>query len=217
MDSLLASAILSVSTNIDNLAIGVAYGVRRFAIGWSANFLIASLSGISTLTSMSAGDWVSRFLPANIAGAIGSGILVAVGIWGLWDALQVRSNLAGELDSEELKYLGDESEAKPTIDNLQTSPSNLKIAQFDRHIDLKDALILGLALTVTNLGTGIGAGMAQLNPSLTSSFSFCSSLLTIGGGVFLGRLFSSWRSGGRLDIVSGLLLIGLGLYEYWAG
>ena len=193
MESLLASLILSLSTNIDNLAIGMAYGVRGFAIGWGSNLLIALLSGVSTLASMSAGDWVSRFLPENVAGAIGSGILVAVGIWGLWDALQIQADIGNELESEAI--------------------ADTAIHPAMRQISLANALILGLALTVTNLGTGIGAGMAQLDPSLTSSLSFGSSLLTIGGGVFLGQLFSSLRSGGRLDIVSGLLLIGLGLYE----
>ena len=194
MESLLASLILSLSTNIDNLAIGVAYGVRGFAVGWGANLLIALLSGVSTFASMSAGDWVSRFLPENVAGAIGSGILVAVGIWGLWDALKIQADMGNKLESEAI--------------------ADTAIHPAMRQISLSNALILGLALTVTNLGTGIGAGMAQLDPSLTSSLSFGSSLLTIGGGVFLGQLFSSFRSGGRLDIVSGLLLIGLGVYEY---
>ena len=148
---------------------------------------------------MSAGDWVTRFLPPGVAQVLGSGILVAIGVWGLWGALS--SQFGEEREEEVVSQTGGEATLEEDVTR-------------DR-ISLREALILGLALTVTNLGTGIGAGMAQLNVSLTSSLSFASSLLTIGGGFFLGKIFSSWRSGSGLDVVAALLLLGLGLYEYF--
>ncbi len=78
----------------------------------------------------------------------------------------------------------------------------------------QEATILGLALTITNLGTGIGAGIAQLSIGLTSCLSFASSLLMIGGGAFLGKVFATYYSGYRLEFISGVLLFFLGVYEY---
>ena len=188
METILASAFLSLSTNIDNFAIGVAYSVRKLAISWQANLLIAGLSGISTFTAMSCGDWIEQYLTPAIAHLLGSGIFIVIGLHSVWTTLQAQLN-------------------RVEVDNYLNQASSLAST-----IDLREALLLGLSLTITNLGTGIGAGIAHLDQGLTSCLSFLSSLLMIRGGSFLGKLIE--RSG--LEIVSGVLLIGLGLYEYWA-
>jgi putative Mn2+ efflux pump MntP len=51
--------------------------------------------------------------------------------------------------------------------------------------------------------------------NLTSICSFISSLLTIGGGAWLGRILTAQLSKYWLQLLSGLLLIGLGTYEYF--
>ena len=188
METILASVFLSLSTNIDNFAIGVAYSVRKLTISWQANLLIAGLSGISTFTSMSCGDWMEQFFTPAIAHVIGSGILVVIGLHSVWTTLQDQLN----------RFEADDC-SNQVSQNLTST------------IDLREALFLGLSLTITNLGTGIGAGLAQLDQGLTSCLSFLSSLLMIGGGSQLGKLIE--HSG--LEVISGILLIGLGLYEYW--
>ena len=190
METILASAFLSLSTNIDNFAIGVAYSVRKLTIGWQANLLIACLSGISTFTSMSCGDWIEQFLTPAIAHLLGSGILIVIGLHSVWTTLQAQSERF-EVD-----------------DCFNQAAQNLAST-----IDLREAFVLGLSLTITNLGTGIGAGIAQLDQGLTSCLSFLSSLLMIGGGSLLGKFIAQYSG---LEVISGVLLIGLGLYEYWA-
>jgi putative Mn2+ efflux pump MntP len=187
METLIASILLSLSTNIDNFAVGVAYSVRRVKINGIANVAIAILSGSSTFLSMSFGDWVEAFFSAAIAQQLGSGILIIMGLVTVAEFVKRKLN--------------------PVADQMPFGVT-------DSSLSFKDALGLGLALTITNLGTGIGAGMAQLNIVLTSSFSFLSSLLTIGGGFFLGNLIVARFSSNRLEFVSGILLISLGIYEW---
>ncbi|MEC4803531.1 MAG: manganese efflux pump [Jaaginema sp. PMC 1079.18] len=151
VETVIASILLAISTNIDNLAVGVAYGVRRVKIGWQANSAIAFLSGASTFLAMTFGDWLENFLANNFAQKLGSSILILIGFLTVANLL-IRKFSSGFSETTDL-----------------TANTVLK---------LPDALLLGLALTITNLGTGIGAGLAQLDPILTSILSFLSSLLT---------------------------------------
>ncbi len=185
METVIASIILSLSTNIDNLAVGTAYGIKKLKIGLFANFIIAVLSGISTFVSMSLGETINHFLSPNLAHEFGSFLLILIGLITISKIVQKRFN------------------QESLVDNLA-----------DKNITWQEATTLGLALTVTNLGTGIGAGIAQLSLILTSCLSFTSSLLMIGGGEFIGRAFATYYSGRKLELVSGVLLIFLGIYEY---
>lgn len=88
MDHLLSSIVLAASSNLDNLGVGVAYGVQGRAIRGSVNYLIALISGLGTLLSMSAGEWVNDFMSEAAANAIGAGIMVAIGAYTLCQALR---------------------------------------------------------------------------------------------------------------------------------
>ena len=188
METVIASILLALSTNIDNFAVGVAYSVRQVKIGWIANGAIALFSGVSTFLAMTFGDWLAAFWSRDLAQQIGSFVLILIGLGTVINLL---------------------------IRKFKTADSREFYIQQNANLKLSDAVILGLALTITNFGTGIGAGLAQLNVILTSVLSFLSSLLTIGGGFFLGNLIATQFSGRRLEFVSGLLLIGLGIYEFF--
>ena len=192
METLLASVFLSLSTNLDNFTIGVVYSLRKRAIALPANLLIACLSGASTLMAMSLGSWLGYLFTPGLSRALGSGILIVIGLLSLR-----RTTPAQGLAME------DES------DNHWLNEANGSSC-----ISLKEALILGLALTITNFGTGVGAGISQLDAVLTSSLSFLSSLLTVGCGSYLGNLMIYSFPGGRLEFIAGVLLISLGVYEY---
>lgn len=202
MDTIVTAVILSFSTNIDNLAVGMTYGIRKFAIRFPANLLIACLSGLSTFASMLVGDWLEGFLPGDWAKGLGSSILMAIGLLSLVEAISKKEKLGhGDREIESLSL------PNPSLLNASVPNSNGRI------MSLKRAGILGLALTMSNWGTGIGAGIARLDLGLTSGCSFLSSLLTIGGGALLGKWAIQYFRSDRLTWIAGLLLIGLGIYE----
>ena len=196
MDSIIASTILSLSTNIDNFTIGFAYSLKRLHITFPANLVIAILSGISTYTSMSVGDWIHKFLAPDVSHNLGSMVLIIIGIFTI---VEIIKNKWRAENSSELQM-------NSVAQNLINHPG--------RVMNYQEALLIGLALTITNLATGIGAGIAELNLWLTSSLSFGSSLLTIAGGWWLGKVFTRSFSGHKLEIIAGFLLIVLGVYEY---
>lgn len=189
METIFASILLSLSTNIDNFAVAVAYRVQNLTISFRGSLLIALLSGISTYASMSLGDWLNHFIAPSMAQELGSGVLIMIGCVTIWQLL-----------------------LKPSENSLSI-PRNSN-DDVPESLSLKEALLLGLALTLTNFGTGVSAGIVHLNILLTSGLSFLSSLLLIGGGAWLGQLVTSQFSGSRLEWLSGALLIALGLYEF---
>ena len=194
METIFSSIVLSISTNLDNLTIGIVYSFKNSQINFAANLAIALLSGISTFASMSLGDWIHQLLMPNLANGIGSIVLILIGCGNLAQILQRKFALAQQTSSSDI--------------------SNSNISTSNRAINFKEAIYLGLALTITNLGTGIGAGIAQLDIILTSSLSFVSSLITIALGTLIGKAIASIFSSNKLEFVAGLLLITLGVYEY---
>ena len=79
----------------------------------------------------------------------------------------------------------------------------------ERQLTLREATALGVALTMTNVGTGVVGGAAKLDIVFTSLLSALSSLLTIGGGCWLGLTFHSLagQHSRAPGIISALLLI----------
>lgn len=188
MQIILASILLACSTNIDNLAVGIIYGIRNLKINVTANLLIACFSGLSTYFSMSLGNWFNSFFNNYLGNRIGSTILIIIGCLTI------------------IKFFQPNSDLNSQANNFLQSEAN-------KDVSLKEAAVIGMALTITNLGTGISAGIAQLDLLLTSLFSSATSIILISLGNLFGDLINSILSRRKLEFISGFLLICLGLFE----
>lgn len=77
--------------------------------------------------------------------------------------------------------------------------------------DGRDSVALAAALAVNNAGVGVAAGVTGLPPLLASGCNFFVTLLALFLGRQLGRRLSRWSA---LALpVSGMLLVGLGLWQ----
>ncbi|BAU65619.1 manganese efflux pump MntP [Stanieria sp. NIES-3757] len=95
----------------------------------------------------------------------------------------------------------------------KTQANNFLQSEANKDVSLKEAAVIGMALTITNLGTGISAGIAQLDLFFTSLFSSATSIILISLGNLFGDLINSILSRRKLEFISGFLLICLGLFE----
>ncbi len=206
MEHILSSLLLALSGNVDNFAVGIAYGVKHLRISVLANLLIAGVSSAGTVISMWAGVVISKVLPNPIANALGSSVLILIGIWGIWETLKTHKQ------SRKHKQVSSPDELAYTtyIDD----PGRVDIDK-SRSVELKEAWFLALALTINNLAGGIGGGISGLDIPFTTAFTFSASLLAINGGFWVGDSMSFRLSGFWPGILSGVLLIGLGIYEYF--
>ena len=94
------------------------------------------------------------------------------------------------------------------MDNLENADKDNS-----QDIDSKEAVTLALALSINNIGLGIGASITGLNILMTSIFTFLLSLLMIRIGYHLGQNYFSKMVGKRTEIVSNLMIIILGAVE----
>ena len=184
---LLSALLFGVSSNTDNLVVGMSYGIKKMPIRWSENLIVALITIMGTVLSMILGKSVILFLPQKLAGILGSVIIILIGAVGLVKFFM------------KMKKPEEKSEEETEL-ALQT-------------LTRTEALILGLALTLNNIGLGIGASITGLPVLSTALCSFLFSLLFLYIGNLIGRSKIAELVGEFAEPLAGLLMIGLGVYE----
>ena len=220
---LLSAFLLSISSNIDSFAVAIAYGVKQLRIGFFANLLIAIVSSLGTFVSMSIGQSISSYLPQNIANLLGSGVLVAIGSWGIWEALYKRSKRKSKLHREKFNIdstVKHEVSSRSSLDEISYESFLDNPEKADKNksgdIDVREAIALALGLTINNLGSGVGGGISGLNIPFTTSLTFFLAIAAVLVGYFLGEKFAARMAGIWPEIVSGVLIILIAVYEYFS-
>lgn len=220
---LLSSILLAVSSNLDNLGVAITFGLRKVQVPWTANLLIAMLTGLGTLLSMKAGGYVTSLLPPFWSNLISSVIMVSVGVWVMF---QSWGNPAGE----EKRRTG--TVTKPVAEKVPKTIVALRIKTFEvliyileepntvdqdhsGSVDLKEAALLGAALSLNNIAGGIGGGMAGLKPELTALLAMMISFIFFEMGVTFGKSYFTKYLGDRASQLAGAILIMIGIYEFF--
>lgn len=220
---LISSILLAISSNLDNLGVAIAFGMRKVQVQWNANILIAALTGIGTLLSMKAGVYATYLLSPFWNNLISSAIMVSVGIWVMF---QSWGNLKEKNNMETI------STVKPIIKNAPKTVITLRIKTFEVLIrileepssvdqdhsgvvDLKEAALLGIALSLNNIAGGIGGGMAGLNPELTALLAMIISYISFEIGGKFGKSYVAKYLGDHASQLAGVILIGIGIYEFF--
>lgn len=178
-----------LSANLDTFTIAVAYGVRKIKIPVKGNVIIAAISTAGTFLSMCAGDGIAKIFSQNLANTLGSISLILLGL----------SFLAGCI--AEIKTRKNKQYSPPVTENRKASP--------------KELIGPGIALTVNNIGMGIGASAAGVDCLTASLLTFAVSLFLITLGQKIGKSCPSEKIGWTAQIASGGLLILLGIIEFF--
>lgn len=182
--------------NFDNIAVGTAYGFKGIKLSSKMNLLIAFITSIGTLLSMSIGLIIYKLLPHNFTNIFGGILIILLGLYFLKDFF--KENLRKNKDSELKKILSDPEKAD---------------INHSGDIDFKEAITLGIALTLNNFGMGIGASISGMNIFLTSLLTFIFSIISFRIGCNIGSKFNDSFIHNYANLISSLILIFLGLIE----
>ena len=201
---ILPSFLFSISANIDNFTVGLAYGIKNIKIKLLSNLIIAFISSIGTFISMYMGFLISKLILPKVANILGCTILIVIGTWFIADSFR-------EKDNHPKSKLNKRNDIK-TYEQLLDNPT---IADADNSgsIDIKESITLAISLTLNNLGLGIGASITGISILFTTFFTFIVSILSISLGYFIGKSFLSKLLGKYAIIASGGIIIFLGVYE----
>lgn len=208
--------ILALSVSIDSLSIGITYGLKDTKISYIGKVTLFITSFIISIISIWFGDNIKNIFPDIITKMIGTFILIFMGIFIIYQSVcknnlknnEIKSNSEEKIYSFFIKFLG------ITIKIIKNPISS----DFDnsKKIDGKEALFLGLALSLDAFCVGIGSGIIGINsfifPFLTSLFQ----LIFLNTGILFGRKINSLSKlpDNIWSIISGTLLILIGIIKF---
>ncbi|HHT98307.1 MAG TPA: sporulation membrane protein YtaF [Clostridiales bacterium] len=190
----------ALSSSGDNFIIGLNYGIKKIKINNFMNLIVASISCLGTILAMLLGNLISDLVSPKYSNIIGGLTLISFGLYMLITSI-IKTNNNNISKQKTFKYFN-------LIDNPELLDTNNS-----KTIDFKEAISLGILLSLNNIGLGIGASIAGLNIVLTSFFSFLFSFLFIKIGFAIGGIFSFSKLSKVIEIVTSCMIILLGLYE----
>jgi putative sporulation protein YtaF len=210
---LLSILLLSVSTNLDNFGVGFAYGIRHVCVSFRINLLIAFVNATGTLISMLVGERLYYLMRPEIANYIGSSLLIIAGSWFVIRDIAKRAR--NRSVSIELPANGDPlySQAKSLTRIVTFSKPSIIGMYCSGHINPREGMLLAVALTFSNLVTGVGAALIGLDIIITATLVFVFGVMALSAGLNLGGYAGRRWLQGIADPLGGLLLIIIGLYE----
>lgn len=197
MLSLFPIILFVLSASIDNFTISVAYGCKNIKIGFFSNLVIAIISALGTFIAMFFGKALLNILTINIANIIGSLALLLIGIYFFIDYLKTKKKPpCHEISKKENKTASDILKY-PELADVDKSGS----------IDIKESVMLAIALSLNNLALGIAASASGLNLELTVLFTFIFSLVLIPLGSILSKKILGRFIGEKGSLISSLIII----------
>lgn len=208
----------AVALSLDGFGAGISYGVRKIKIPLISLLVISVTSGVAIGTSMLCGHLVARFISVQIAEIVGALILIAVGIWILFQTW----NQNKEDQQEDVCHQPECKKAeRKEILNFKIKAFGLVIqilrepaaADVDKsgNISTKEAVLLGLALAMDALGAGFGAAMTGFRPLLTPLVVSIVKFIMVSVGIYLGRRYAAKWLGEKASVLPGWVLIVLGV------
>lgn len=192
---LLNCFLLAICVSIDSLSIGVTYGLKNTKISFGAKCILFCISIIVTTFSVFLGSSICKAFPSYVSCAIGSILLCLMGVWIIVQA--ITKNKDGH-SGVTVQIIRD-----PSYSDFNNS----------NQIEAKEALYLGIALSLDSIGIGISSSIMGLNtflfPILVASFQLF--FLSLGG--YLGKKIKDISNipENIWGIVSGILLIFVGI------
>ena len=149
--------------------VGISYGIRKINVPFTSNLLIALVTSTGTLLSVLLGRSIYLFISAEMTGLLGGGIIIAAGIWVLF---QEKIMHRGQEPQEEKRLVAETGLPRFGFRQIVSILDNPVIADWDfsGHIDLKEAIALSLGLTINNIPNGVGRGDVGLQPHFNDGF-----------------------------------------------
>jgi putative sporulation protein YtaF len=203
------TALLALSSNVDNFGVGMSYGVRRISLPPSSNLVVASLTAGVTFLTVLLGKNISSIINPEQLSKVGSFCFIIMGL--IIMVRETRKVMCTPTHKADL--VKEDALLNLTfiekIGKIQETPL---IADMDHSgdISVKEAFFLGCALSVNNAATGVAAGISGLNAFTTSAVVFIISILTLVIGILIGNTHACNWLGKMRGVFSGTILLCIG-------
>ncbi len=181
----------AISSSIDSLSVSISYGAKGVKLPNKTILLVSLISTSGTYLSMKFGQIILRITSENIVDYIGSFVLMALGIYFIYDT-----------------KTKDDISVKELINNPESLDYNNS-----GEIELNEAVFLAIILTINNIGVGIAVAIGGLNIYHTTIFTFMVTAFTLKVGESLGEKLLANKFGKYTQIISGVIIICMGVIK----
>jgi putative Mn2+ efflux pump MntP len=142
----------------------------------------ASVTMVGTAGAITSGHALARLLQPSAAGALGPVIIGSIGV---------------------MTVVASRSPVREPAARMCRLRGPLKTLSW------QEAVLLAIALSLNNVGTGVGAGIAGIPPVMTTALAGAFSIMSVGGGSRIGRVTGP-LVGRHARLIAGLGLVCLG-------
>lgn len=175
--------ILSISSSMDSIGIGITYGIKKTKIKIDAMVILWIISFIVTISSVLIGKMLIHVLPIKIVKLFGSVILICIGI--------------------------------NTIIKIKSQSFNSYDKDCSNIIDEKEAIALGIAMSLDAFGIGICTNIISNNIIIFPLLVSFLQIIFLNLGNLIGKKIinitklPSWI----WQLIAGIILIIIGLFR----
>jgi len=194
---------ISLSNNFDNIGVRIAYSLRGITISNPMNLWIAVITFFITAFATYSGKLLSTLFTKQTSSMIAMLILTAIGLWMIIDYYRKRSDNVIQESGEE---------NGPGILHVLANPEKADM-DMSKHIDFKEATLLGIALSINNVGGGLSAGMIGLSSFWVGLLSAVICFVAFWAGNFMSEFFIKWNISNKATVVAGIVLIAIGIEQ----
>ena len=218
---LLSSLIVGISSSIDSLGIGITYGIKKVRLSNLANVILFCISITVSTISLLFGNFIAEFLPNNIVTALGGLLIIFIGSFMTIQALKGKTESKNQSNSDIMDNQSDEEKIYSffikcfgiTVQVIK----NPNYSDFDnsKKIDSREALFLGIALSLDSFGIVIGSAVAGICSIFLPIFVSLFQVLFLKLGNYIGRkiISNNFFPDNSWSILSGILLIIIGVIK----
>lgn len=206
--------LLAIPISLDCIGIGITYGIKNTYITPLAKFIIFSIFFIVTSIAVSLGKLIIEIFSLKFANIIGVVLLVLMGLWIIYQSFRQKKECAKPQKTKTFIPKIYRFFIKPfglTIQIIK-SPSNSDL-DHSNHIDAKEALYLGSAISIDAFCAGVGCSAIGITSFLFPLFISIFHILFLSLGSSIGEDLSSRTKipDNIWSIISGILLIAIGI------
>lgn len=188
--------LIALAANLDNLGVGLAFGVTGIRVRSLPNLIIACMAAGGTYASALLGRVAGGALAGPVPNLLGALVIIGVGVW----VMLPRQPVGPRSGAHGWDVVKD-----PRLSDLDGSGD----------LSCRESVPLGVALGWNAVAGGLGAGLMGLSAAPVALLTGLVSFLTLAVGAWVG-------AGGRhalpsvaraAPLVAGILLILVGIHE----
>ncbi len=200
MNHLLLAFFIALTNNFDNIGARIAYSLRGISISTPVNLWISVITFVISYLAAYSGKAVSGSLGTRLSSILAMVILTSIGSWMILEPY-----------IKKLWENRSESDSR-NIGDILLSPEKAD-KDNSKHIDYKEATLLGIALSLNNVGGGLSAGILGVDALLVGFLSALLSFAALWAGNYVSAFFVRLHIAEKATVIAGLILIAIGIEQ----